>query len=206
MRFVNLRTVAIASVACASLLAACGGSSGGSANSSPTTVSSSPTTAPSSPTTATGHLDKKATNTPSVSAKMICEPEAAKDIYDQDTGVHTIKAFQPTWVDHVYSCDYVYPGGAVMRLSVKEMSSPEETTAYFDSLAQKLGKAAQQPPLGFGQGAFVTKNGDLVVRKDYKVLLVDISKLPASFGVPPDTRQDVAINVGATIMGCWTGA
>jgi hypothetical protein len=202
MRFVNFRTVAIASVACASLLAACGGSSG-----SPTTANSGPTTSVSGGgTTTPGHLDRKATNTPSTSAKMICEPEAAKDIYNQDTGVKTIKAFQPTWVDHVYSCDYVYPNGAVIRLSVKEMSSPEETTAYYDSLAQKLGKADQQPNLGLGQGSFVTKNGSLVVRKDYKVLLIDISKLPASFGVPPDTRENVAINIGATIMGCWTGA
>jgi hypothetical protein len=196
MRSVNLRTVAIASVACASLLAACGSSSGGS--SSPTTASSG------SPTT--GHVAKEASNKPSVSAKMICEREAANDIYDQDTGVRTIKAFKPTWVDHVYSCDYVYPHGAVMRLSVKELSSTDETTAYYDSLAEKLGKADKQPPLGFGQGAFVTKNGDLVVRKDYKVLLIDVSKLPASFGVPADTRENVAINVGATIMGCWTGA
>jgi len=135
---------------------------------------------------------------------MICETEAANDIYDQATGVKTIKPLKPTWVDHVYSCDYVYPHGAVMRLAVKEMSSTEETTAYFDSLAEKLGKVKDQP--GLGQGAFVTKNGNLVVRKDYKVLLVDVSKLPANFGVPSDTREDVAINTGVTIMGCWTGA
>jgi hypothetical protein len=137
---------------------------------------------------------------------MICEPEAINDIYNSATGVKTIKPFKPTWVNHIYSCDYVYPNGAVMRLSVKEMSSTEETTAYFDSLAQKLGKAAKQPTLGLGQGAFVTKNGSLVVRKDYKVLLIDVSKLPAQFGVPADTRENVAINVGVTVMGCWTGA
>jgi hypothetical protein len=135
---------------------------------------------------------------------MICEPEAANEIYSQATGVKTIKPFQPTWVDHVYACDYVYPNGAVMRLSVKEMSSADETTAYFDSLAQKLGKVKDSPAVG--QGAFTTKNGSFVVRKDYKVLLVDVSKLPAQFGVPPDTRENVAINTGVTIMGCWTGA
>jgi hypothetical protein len=190
---VQLRTVAIASVACAALLAACGGSSRSS--SSPTT-NAGPTT--------TEHVAKLASNKPSTSAKMICEAEAAKEIYDQATGVKTVAPFKPTWVDHVYSCDYVYPHGAVMRLSVKEMSSPEETTAYFDSLASKLGKVKDQA--GIGQGAFTTKNGDLVVRKDYKVLLVDVSKLPASFGVPADTRENVAINTGVTIMGCWTGA
>jgi len=150
------------------------------------------------------HVAREATNKPSASAQMICQSEAANDIYNEATGVKTIVPFKPKWVDHVYSCDYVYPNGAVMTLSVKELSSPDETTAYFDSLAQKLGKVQDEP--GLGQGAFTTKNGSLVVRKDYKVMLVDVSKLPASFGVPPDTRENVAINVGVTIMGCWTGA
>ena len=61
-------------------------------------------------------------------------------------------------------------------------------------------------PMSLGQGAFTTKNLSAVVRKDYKVLTVDISKLPAHFGVPPDSRADVALNTAATIMGCWTGA
>jgi hypothetical protein len=198
MPVVQLRTVAIASVACASLLAACGGSS---SNSGSPGTSSSPTTSGGSGTTE--HVARLASNNPSVSAKMICESEAADDIYDQATGVKTIKPFKPTWVDHVYSCAYVYPNGAVMRLSVKELSSDAETTAYFDSLAQKLGKAKDRPEVG---KAFTTRNGSLVVRKDYKVLLVDVSKLPASFGVPADPREDVAVNVGVTIMGCWTGA
>ena len=71
---------------------------------------------------------------------MICEKEAADEIYQSATGVKTIAPFKPTWNDHVYSCDYVYPGGAKMTLSVKEVSSPDETTAYFNSLATKLHK------------------------------------------------------------------
>ena len=35
------------------------------------------------------------------------------------------------------------------------------------------------------------------MRKDYKVLLVDVSGLPAQFGSPPDTKGDVALNVAA---------
>jgi hypothetical protein len=195
MPIVQLRTVAIASVACASLLAACGGSSGNSDSaSSPTTTAGTGTTE---------HVAKLASNNPSESAKMICASEAANDIYEQATGVKTIKPLKPTWVDHVYSCAYVYPNGAVMRLSVKELSSDAETTAYFDSLAQKLGKVKDRPEVG---KAFTTRDGSLVVRKDYKVLTVDVSKLPASFGVPSDSREDVAINTGVTIMGCWTGA
>jgi len=146
---------------------------------------------------------KLASNVPSVSAKMICEKEAEDDIYESATGVKTVAPFKPTWVDHVYSCDYVYPAGATMKLSVKEVSSEAETTAYFDSLVTSLGK--KKDISGLGQGAFQTENGSMVVRKDFKILVIDVSKLPASFGVPAAPRGDVAINVAATIMGCWTG-
>jgi len=134
---------------------------------------------------------------------MICEAEAIKDIYDSATGVKTVAPFKPTWVDHVYSCDYVYAGGVKMTLSVKEVSSDAETTAYYDSLAEKLHKTDK--PVGV-PNAFQVRDGSVVVRKDFKVLLVDVTKLPPSFGVPPAPRGDVAINVAATIMGCWTGA
>jgi hypothetical protein len=170
------------------VLAACGGSSKPSSN--PTTSS-------------TGHVANVASNVPSVSAKMICETEAQTEIYESATGVKTIAPFKPTWIDHVYSCKYVYPGGAVMTLSVKEVSNADETTAYFNSLATKLHKTKD---ITVGQGGFQVQNGSVVVRKDFKVLLVDITKLPARFGVPPASRGDVAINVAETIMSCWTGA
>jgi hypothetical protein len=178
------------------VLAACGGSSS----------SGKPAASGSNGPTTTVHIAKVAADKPSVSAKMICESEAENEIYQQATGVKTTNSPKGVWDEktHVYSCDYVYPHGAVMKLTVKEMSSPDETTAYYNQLAQQLGKVKDQ--YSIGQGAFTTKNGSLVVRKDYKVLLVDVSKLPASFGVPPDTREHVAQNVGGSIMSCWTGA
>jgi hypothetical protein len=187
------RLVVLGVIAFGLVLAACGGSS----SSGKPASSGSGTTV---------HIAKVAADKPSVSAQMICEKEAEKEIADAATGVDTIKPLKGVWDEntHVYSCDYVYPHGAVMKLSVKEMSSPEETTAYYNQLAQQLTKVKDQ--YSIGQGAFTTKNGDLVVRKDYKVLLVDVSKLPASFGVPPDTRAHVAQNVGGAIMSCWTGA
>jgi hypothetical protein len=178
-------------------LAACGGSS--SSSSSPTTTGQSKTGA----TTAPAHVAKPVSNKPSISAQMICGPEAIKDIYESATGVKTVSTLKPTWIDHVYACDYVYPAGAVMHLSVKEFANSDETTAYFDSLATKLDK--KQDIKSFGQPAFQTQDGSIVVRKDFKVLTVDVSKLPGQFGVPVAPRGDVAINVGAALMGCWTG-
>ena len=58
---------------------------------------------------------------------------------------------------------------------------------------------------GLGQGAFQTTDGSIVVRKDWKVLLVDISGLPPQFGVPATSSGDVAVTVGDVILGCWSG-
>lgn len=133
---------------------------------------------------------------------MVCAPEAQKDLASA-LGVATTAVSDPTWVDHLYSCRYMYPDGA-MALSVKELSSRSATTAYFKSLRAQLGEAERLS--GVAQGAFVTTNGSLVLRKDYKVLLVDTSDLREPFGSGYETRDQVAVGVGMTVLGCWTGA
>ncbi|MDQ1477987.1 MAG: hypothetical protein QOE62_3216 [Actinomycetota bacterium] len=156
----------------------------------------------SSVTTTTARLEVAGPN-PSVSAKMICG-EAKQEIAQSAIGVDTARPLAPKWVDHLYSCDYVYKGGVKMTLSVKEMSSVAETTAYYDALGTRLGRGAKLQ--GLGEGAYQTTQGSVVVRKDYRVLLVDVSHLPAKFGQPPAAPIDVAISVATTVMGCWTGA
>lgn len=141
---------------------------------------------------------------PSVSAKMICADEAKKDIFASSVGIDTVQPLKPKWADHIYSCNYIYSHGAKIALSVKEMSSATETTAYFDNLGKKLDRGADLPELG--EGAFQTRNGSAVVRKDYRVLLVDVSHLPTRFGKPVAARSDIAAGVAGVIMGCWTGA
>ena len=71
-----------------------------------------------------------------------------------------------------------------MVLSVKEFSNQTETDAYFTSLAHRLGQTQRLSHPRSGR-LFTTKNRSVVVRKDYKVLLVNISGLPAQFGAPP---------------------
>ena len=133
---------------------------------------------------------------------MICESDVRQEVQGQ-IGVDITKPLVPSWKDHVYSCHFVY-GKNVMTLSVKELANTAQTSAYFAAQAAALGKT--RTIQGLGQGAFQTKNGSAVVRKDYKVLLVDVSGLPANFGSPPDTKGDIALNVASLIMGCWTGA
>lgn len=171
-------------------LGACGGSS----------VKSS-----AAPTTVGGKrpMLEVAGSEPSASSRMICAVEGKEEIA-ASVGVDISRPLVGNWSNHLYSCDYVYGGELAMTLSVKELSNASETTAYFDMLGAKLGR--MRALQGLGQGAFQTRNGSTVVRKDYRVLLVDDSRLPAQFGKPLSPRQDVSLSVAATIMGCWTGA
>jgi hypothetical protein len=137
---------------------------------------------------------------PSKIATQVCSFEAIQDInaaVGETTSVST-----PTWATHLYSCTYRYPTGA-MVLSVKELSSWGQTTAYFQQLARLMGDS--RTIQGLGQGAFQTTDGSMVVRKDWKVLLVDTAGLPAQFGQPLTSSGEVAVTVADVILGCWNG-
>jgi hypothetical protein len=131
---------------------------------------------------------------------MVCAREAQREIAET-LGVHA-SVSTPTWAGHAYSCRYAYPDGDFV-LTVKELSSWPQTFAYYGALARKQGRADSVPNLG--QGAFQTSNGSMVVRKDWKILTVDISGLPGQFGKPPTSRGDVAVTVADLILACWAG-
>ena len=150
--------------------------------------------------TSTTRAPQPAGANPSPISVMVCAHDARQEI-DSALGEKATVS-HPTWVDHLYQCRYDYPSGS-MVLSVKELSSWAETTQYFDHLAATLGKSRDLQ--GLGQGAFQTTDGSVVVRKDWKVLLVDSTGLPAQFGVPPTSSGDVAVTVGDVILGCWAG-
>jgi hypothetical protein len=137
---------------------------------------------------------------PSTISKMVCADEAQHDMAEV-LGEKALVS-TPTWVAHLYSCQYQYHTGE-FGLSVKELSSWSQTKAYFRMLGRQLGDTRTIGNLG--QGAFQTTDGSIVVRKDWKVLLVDISRLPNQFGVPPTSRAAVAVTVADVILGCWEG-
>lgn len=139
---------------------------------------------------------------PSDSAVLVCSDEAREDMTEA-LGVAPTAIDPPTWADHVYACRYRYPTGS-FTLSVKELSSFDETTAYMTTMARTLGSAHTVD--GLGESAFVTTDGSVVVRKDFKVLLVDDSALPPGLGSPPATPPQVALLAARTIIGCWTGS
>jgi len=148
--------------------------------------------------------------TPSPLAVQICATQARQEIAASLGEAADIST--PNWsvAQHLYSCEYRYSTGS-FTLSMKELSSWPETYAYFDSLHTQLGTSCPEPVSGscvlqnLGQGAYQTTDGSVVVRKDWKVLLVDISGLPAQFGVPATPASDVAVTIADVILGCWSG-
>jgi hypothetical protein len=151
--------------------------------------------------TTTSEAPKPAGRYPSAISKEVCAGDAQHEIAEA-LGLKAVRISTPTWVDHLYACTYEYNSGS-FTLSVKELSSWNQTYAYFDALGSKYGKAR---PLGnLGQGAFSETAGSVVVRKDWKVLTVDIAGLPAQFGVPPTRSSDIAVTVADVILGCWAG-
>lgn len=137
---------------------------------------------------------------PSPIATMPCRPKSQNEL-TKVLGV-TARVPRETWLAHRYSCPYVYPNGS-FTLSVQELSSWSETLAYFHALGQRMGYMRSLANLG--QGAFQVNDGSVVVRKDWKVLLVDVSKLPPQFGVPATSSAAVAVTVADVILGCWNG-
>ena len=136
---------------------------------------------------------------PSAAARMVCSAEAAKELADA-LGMRAAPS-TPTWVDHRYSCTYAYPDGRI-GLSVKELADAAATTADF--AAEQAGLGTGGAVAGIGQGAYQGGGGSIIVRKDFKVLAVDVSDVPARFGVPPIDRSEVAVRAAIVVMGCWT--
>ena len=58
---------------------------------------------------------------------------------------------------------------------------------------------------GLGQAAIHTTDGSVVVRKDWKVLLVNAAGLPPRFGQPPTSSGAAAEAVADIILLCWNG-
>jgi hypothetical protein len=137
---------------------------------------------------------------PSPIALMVCQPKAQREI-NEVLGLKA-KVSDTTWVHHKYACRYGYANGS-FEMSVKELSSWTQTRSYFHQLGVQLGSPHTLRNLG--QGAFRTAGGDVVVRKDWKVLLVNVSGLPSQFGQPATSATDVAYTVADLILGCWSG-
>ena len=119
---------------------------------------------------------------PSPISIEVCSTEARTEITGALGELATIGVDADLEWAAVYACDYTFPQGTI-RMSVKELSSKSQTTAYFSDLAHQFGD--KQTLYALGQAAFLTDNGSVVVRKDWKVLLVDSTRLRVRSRPPP---------------------
>ena len=86
---------------------------------------------------------------------------------------------------------------------MKELPDRPATDRYYQGLGVRLGDAGTLGTLG--EGGFMTTNGSVVTRKDNKVLLVDVGRLPPKLGRWDLGPGAVARTVATAIIGCWTG-
>jgi hypothetical protein len=138
---------------------------------------------------------------PSASARMICAAEEQEEI-SQALGFTLRRRATSVWVAPVYRCTYPFTAGPVV-LSVRELADARDTTAYFAAARAAAEGSTDVPDLG--DAAFATTDGSVYVRKDFKVLKVDVSTLPTAVGTPPLSRAAAAVLIAQLIMGCWTG-
>lgn len=130
---------------------------------------------------------------------MVCGSDGQTALATE-LGASTTTVTTPTWVDHLYSCTYQYASSS-FSLSVKELPTIAATVDYFNSLKAKSTVTQQ---IALGQDGFMTSDDTAVVRKDNKVLVVDVTKLSAQFGASR-SRTDTSLTIATTILGCWTG-
>jgi hypothetical protein len=132
---------------------------------------------------------------------MICSPEVRAEL----SAVLTVtlkRAARPTWVDQVYACRYASRSG-VLTLSVKELLDATAASSYVEELGVSLGR--RPDPIRLGDEAFIAGKGSVVVSKDNKVLVVDVSQLASEIGTQHRAPADAALSVATVILGCWTG-
>lgn len=115
-----------------------------------------------------------------------------------------IAAPSPTYASGVYSWQYRYATG-VMVLSVSEFRNAADTTQFFDQA--KAARGTRRTIQGLGADAFQTNDGSVVVRKDFKVLDVDVrGTARAVRPARPGTRRyrDVGRRGGHGLLGRLT--
>lgn len=136
--------------------------------------------------------------TPSAAAKLACSSDAVGDVA-VSVGIGVTSPVKPTWLNHVYSCRYEFATG-FMVLAVEDLPDGASATSTFTS-GEPSG-ATVVP--GLGQQAYARADGSAVILKDASILTVDVTGLPAMFGVPPHPRNIDAITVAGAILACWT--
>ena len=137
---------------------------------------------------------------PSPQARQVSEDEAEEDIA-LTLGVKATTVGPPTYAAGTSTCRYTYPRGG-FTLSVQDLPDVPGTARAYDAVGARMGHV-QDIDLQ-GARAYTTTNGSVVMQKDTKVLLTDVTDLPDPFGTPPVSRAGAALLITKAVLGCWT--
>jgi len=120
-------------------------------------------------------------------------------------GLHAPPPTKATWVNHVYTCTYRLPVGALV-LSVKQSPDAPAARGYFNTLRLRAGRTQPVTGLaGLGLPAYQNTTGTVVFRKDNMTLQVNAGALPPQVGPANTSRADLAYTVATDVLACWTG-
>jgi hypothetical protein len=142
-----------------------------------------------------------ASDAPPAAAQMVCSDEIRRQVQGA-LGLDSVPTPRSGWADHVYTCTYSPPMGALV-LSVKVAPSDDAARTQLDALRTQLG--AVDPEQGLGELAWSAPAGTVVAVKDNMVLTVDATALPDDLGPGHQRRIDIARLLAAGVFACWTG-
>jgi hypothetical protein len=175
---VRLRTSALAAttVGVIAALTACGG--GSSAGSE-------------------GIAHGSARNGPGRAAREVCEP-MVRDSVPATVGLPLAGEPASAVRGDTFSCVYSFDGGR-LDMSVRDLHTIGRARRYFRDLRGR--DAVGDALSGLAEGGFTKADGSVVAVKDAMVLTVDVTALPPT----QVDRSGIAIDLAATVLGCWTG-
>jgi hypothetical protein len=134
---------------------------------------------------------------PGPAAREVCEP-MVRDAVPGSVGLPLTGEPVSTVRGDTYTCTYAFEGGGI-DLSVRDLHTISQARRYFRDLQGKQGVADALS--GLAEGGFTKADGSVVAKKDAMVLTVDVTALPPT----QVDRSGIAIDLAATVLGCWTG-
>jgi len=154
--------------------------------------------APSMPPTATQGAvpNREMFAGPSVDDQFVCSRKAASAIAIT-SGLRTVELVKPIWSNGTYSCRYSLADRATVAVAVTDFRTEREAMSYFEMRSLRLGKTDTEPDCSGDCATVATRSGHALFRYGDEVLVVDASRLPASF--LGTNRQSNARNLLAAV-------
>jgi hypothetical protein len=138
-----------------------------------------------------------ARNGPGPAAREVCEPMVRDSV---PASVELPLAGEPVSAvrGDTFSCRYTFHGGT-LDLPVRDPHTISQAREYFRDVRGR--ERVRDALSGLAEGGFTKADGSVVAKKDAMVLTVDVTALPPT----RIDRSNIAIDLAAAVLGCWTG-